>query len=102
MARGIIGQEFNEKVFFCPHTIHLSWCAGGCLLLHSGPENGDSHVALENLIYWICNQKKKSLEYFVKGVGNETNDKQKNEIIMNVLLILLYHVACHQIASIRI
>jgi hypothetical protein len=46
--------------------------------------------------------KKKNLEYFVKGVGNETNDKQKNEIIMNVLLILLYHVACHQIASIGI
>jgi hypothetical protein len=82
MARGIIGQELNENVFFCPHTIHLSWCAGVCLLLvHSGPENCDSHVALENLIYWICN-KKTNLEYFVKGVGNETNDKQKNYYII--------------------
>jgi hypothetical protein len=66
MARGIIAQEFNEKVFFCPHTIHLSWCTGGCLLIHSGPENGDSHVALENLIYWICNKKEK-LGIFCQG-----------------------------------
>jgi hypothetical protein len=78
-------------------SVHIPFC----LLFHSGPENGDSYVALENLIYWICNQKKTwnilSRELVMRPMTN-----RKPRLLYNVLLMLLYHVACHQIASIGI